>query len=372
MKQPKILFVIDNLSTGGAQRQLVNLAVGLTQRGYKVEIFCYTPGNLLAKPLHDANITVHWHLKQSRYSLDVLFHLRRLLLSGNFDLILSFLSTPNFYSIVATHLVVGKRVPVIVSERSCDLPQGISRTERFVRWFYKFADHIVINSNHQRENFSQRYPGLRKHLSTIYNGYDLNIHFPPLREPHNSQLQMLVIASVSQYKNGLCLIEALNILQTKYNLHPSVTWIGQRVMKGERLAYLREMEQKIQKYRFSERWQWLDQRTDIIQQLHMHDVLIHPSYIEGLPNVVCEALACGRPVIVSDVLDHPRLVQDRQSGYLFNWKSPSNLAEKIQQFHQLSLDERWTMGQHGRRYAESNLSLERFLDEYENLIQCLL
>ena len=40
----KLLFVIDNLSTGGAQRQMVNLGVGLHQLGHQIDFFCYAPG----------------------------------------------------------------------------------------------------------------------------------------------------------------------------------------------------------------------------------------------------------------------------------------------------------------------------------------
>ena len=42
------MFVIDNLSSGGAQRQMANLAAGLVGRGHKVSFFTYAPGDLLA------------------------------------------------------------------------------------------------------------------------------------------------------------------------------------------------------------------------------------------------------------------------------------------------------------------------------------
>ena len=41
----ELLFVIDNLNTGGAQRQIVNLALGMSYLGYQVELFCYAPGD---------------------------------------------------------------------------------------------------------------------------------------------------------------------------------------------------------------------------------------------------------------------------------------------------------------------------------------
>lgn len=364
----KLLFVIDNLSTGGAQRQMVNLAVGLQKCGYQVEFFCYADGDLLAGPLYQAGIPVRWHIKTSRYSFDVILALRKLIRENHYDLALSFLTTPNFYTIIGARMA-GRNLPVVVSERFCDLPGRVSRSERLAREVYRFANHVSVNSHHQCENLAAKYPYLKNRLSTIYNGYDLDTFIPPAQEPLNNPLKIVTIASVSPYKNGLCLIEALHLLKEKYALAPTVDWIGQRVRMGERLEYLNLMEQKIAEYGLGEQWQWLDQRSDIVDQLQQHDLLVHPSFGEGLPNVVCEALSCGRPIVVSNVLDHARLVQDNVSGYLFNVQEPAELAEKIYRFSNLTAEERRSMGQNGRKFAEENLSLARFVNDYDQLFQ---
>jgi len=372
IKKPKYLCVIDNLSTGGAQRQLVNLAVGMKKRGSAVEVFCYSPGDLLAQPLYEMGIPIYWQIKRSRFSLDIITALQRIIKKGQFDLIISFLSTPNFYTILSGKFLGKRKIPIVVSERFCDLPNKITVLDRLPRFLYPLADHIVFNSHHQRLNFENKYSWLKGHITTIYNGYDLQIFAPASSRSNDQSLKILTIASVSRYKNGLCLVEALNILRQQYDLMPVVTWIGQKVMVGDRLAYLREMEEKIHAYHLEAQWHWLDQRTDIVTQLQQHDVLVHPSYGEGLPNVVCEALACGRPVIVSNTLDHPRLVQDGHSGYLFNWKDPGDLAEKIKIFSDLPTEKRLKMGENGRKYAEQNLSLDRYVDEYEHLFLDIL
>jgi glycosyltransferase involved in cell wall biosynthesis len=367
----KFLFVIDNLSTGGAQRQLINLALGLTQRGYQVEVFCYAQGDLLAQPLVNAGIQIHWHFKRSRYSPDVILALRDLINREHYNLVLSFLTTPNSYAILAGQSLRLQRIPVIVSERSSDL-LGVSIIEQFSRQLYRLAAHVVTNSHHQRLNLANKYPWLRDRLSTIYNGFDLNSFFPSAIPPDNHPLKILSIASVSPYKNGLCLVEALNLLKQDHGLFPQVDWIGQLVMKSYRLDALNEIKEAIVRYGLEEQWHWLNQRSDIVDQLHQHDVLVHPSYVEGLPNVVCEALACSLPVIVSNTLDHPRLVQDGQSGYLFDWQNPNDLAQKIKTFSELRLEKRKEMGQKGRWFAEQNLSMSRYVDEYERLFLNIL
>src|SRR5665647_2844797 len=221
----KLLCVIDNLGTGGAQRQILNLAIGLHRAGHDVSMYCYAPGALLAPYLEKEGLGVHVQLKKSRFSLDVIGGLRRFIDEGRF--------------------------------------------------------------------------------------------------------------------------EALDVLRREHGLRPRVSWVGQRMRSGDRGAYLRTMEEEIQRTGISGQWEWLDQRTDIPDLFRQHDVLVHPSYGEGLPNVVCEAMACGRPVILSNVLDHPRLVADGVNGYLFDRHDPAELARKIKQFIALPPDERHRMGQNG-------------------------
>jgi GalNAc-alpha-(1->4)-GalNAc-alpha-(1->3)-diNAcBac-PP-undecaprenol alpha-1,4-N-acetyl-D-galactosaminyltransferase len=365
-----ILFVIDNLSTGGAQRQMVNLALGLHARGHQIEFFCYTPGDLLAHPLKQTGIPITWQFKKSRFSVDVIFSLKANIQSQKYDVILSYLSTPNFYTLIASHLVK-HRPKIVISERWYDPVEGISKLEWSIRQFYRWTDHLVFNSRHQKQTFYKKYPWCRKKISTIYNGYDLKAFYPPASEPENENLKILVIASVSPWKNGLCLIRALNLLRAE-GIKPEVSWIGQRVREGNRLEYLQQMGEEIKTNVLESQWSWYDQRTDILAQMHSHDVLVHPSYGEGLPNVVCEAMACGRPVIVSNALDHSILVRDKDNGYLFDHNDPVDLSNKIKLFSKLSIADRHEMGLRGRAYAETNLSLERFVDDYEKLFYSLV
>jgi GalNAc-alpha-(1->4)-GalNAc-alpha-(1->3)-diNAcBac-PP-undecaprenol alpha-1,4-N-acetyl-D-galactosaminyltransferase len=356
----KILCIIDNLSTGGAQRQMINLSVGLHKRGHCVSIFCYAPGALLAHRLEKEGLNVHVHLKRSRFSLGVIPTLRRRIDQEKFQAVVSFLNTPNFYAILSCGLSK-TRPAVIVSERFCDIPGYPSSVELAVRQLYRFSQKIVVNSHHQRINFLRRYPWMENRVVTIYNGYDLREYVRAEKALKNSQLNILVIASVSRHKNGLCLVRALDILRKKYGLIPRVSWVGERVMHGDRLKYLSAMEDEIKRLEISGQWQWLD-------QLHKHDVLVHPSYGEGLPNVVCEALACGRPVIVSNTLDHPNLVSDGVNGFLFDWRDPDDLARKIKSFDDLSVSERLSIGERGRDFAEKNLSLERYINDFERIL----
>jgi glycosyltransferase involved in cell wall biosynthesis len=368
----RLLFVIDTLDAGGAQRQIVNLALGMQRRGHQVELFAFAPGDLLARPLCQAGIPVVWRLKRSRFSFAVILALREQIRRSGCDLVLAYLPTPNFYAIVAGQLSGRRGVPVVVSERRCDLPQGAQPMERFARQSYRLADRIVANSQQQRDELAARYPWMRARLCTIRNGLDLDLFVPPVAEPDNRPLRAVTISGIAPHKNGLCLIEALRILSERDHLRPCLDWIGKLPAAGKPSAYLARMNQALQDYGLTRQWQWLGQRADIVRQLHEHEVLVHPSYIEGLPNAVCEAMACARPVIASAIPENARLIQPGISGYLFDPADPADLADALKRVAQLSVAERRQMGRNGRRFAEDHLSLHRLVTAYETLFETLL
>ncbi len=55
-------------------------------------------------------------------------------------------------------------------------------------------------------------------------------------------------------------------------------------------------------------------------------------------------MSCARPVIISDTLDHPLLVTPGENGFLFDYRDPADLAEKIKIFASLPLEARREMG----------------------------
>jgi hypothetical protein len=101
----KLLFVIDSFGSGGAQRQMVQLAVGLAEAGHELEFFIYVPSHdHFRRVVEDADILVHEYVKSSRYSLGIVPRLARVMRDGAFDLVLAYLTTPGVYAELAARL----------------------------------------------------------------------------------------------------------------------------------------------------------------------------------------------------------------------------------------------------------------------------
>jgi len=58
-------------------------------------------------------------------------------------------------------------------------------------------------------------------------------------------------------------------------------------------------------------------------------LLVLPSYTEGLPKAVLEAMACGTPVLATTVGAIPDIIKDGETGFLLKNNSPDHIADRI-------------------------------------------
>ena len=106
---------------------------------------------------------------------------------------------------------------------------------------------------------------------------------------------------------------------------------------------------------------------NILDKYQRSSALILPSLYEGFPNVVCEAIACGLPILVSDVCDNSFFV-DYSNGYLFNPNDPLDIANKISSFCQLENEKKYLMSINSRKKAELIFSKERYINSHLKII----
>ncbi len=368
----RLLFAIDNLSSGGAQRQLTSLAIELTRRGHCVEVFVYHADSHFENDLVAAGITVHQHRKRRRFSLSPAWHLRSLFRTGNYELILSFLPVPNTYCLIAA-AGLAQRPKIVVSERSFLRPGMEGVRKAILERFYPRADHITVNSHHMREYYARRYGWGPDRVSTIWNGLDLGrFAATPLARRDDEPLRLLCVGRMVPLKNWHLLVEAVGRLRTEgIDVRVSLAGRTDRMAPAE-ADYFAKIQKSLREFHVEDAWRFLGERTDIAELFATHHVLVHPSTIEGLSNVICESLACGRPAIVGDAFDHRRLIQSGETGWLFDAQSAESLANAIRCLHALPAERLAAMGIAARRFAEEHLTVSRLADEYEALFRRLI
>lgn len=368
----RILLVIDHFGSGGAQRQIVELARGLSRRGHSVEMFAYFPQHGFFRPRLDAErIVVHEYEKGRGFSLGVVRKIAALITQRNVDIVVSYLSSPNIYAELAK--IIAPRAKLVVSERTSHLDDK-SRVSAFLRRaMHALADHVVANSVSQTEWLRRKW-WLKGKVSCIYNGLELRLFATerPLLEPGES-LRLVAVGRIGAEKNAANLIRGLALFHREFGHVPQVSWMGEREGGMLGMSYCRQVDELLDSTpEVRGRWRWLDVASDVQGMLQKHHALIHPSFYEGLPNVVCEALAAGMPVLASDVCDHPRLVADGERGFLFDPDAPASIAAAIAKLVNLAAADWQRLSRNARQFAEAELDVERMVTQYEALFEQVL
>jgi len=108
--------------------------------------------------------------------------------------------------------------------------------------------------------------------------------------------------------------------------------------------------------------EFIGSTRDVPKLLRQSRLLVHASETEGCPNVVMEAMACGRPVVAMEAGDIPVLVEDGKTGFVICQGDEETFGRRVMQL--LSEDEICgSMGLAARVKAEREFGLERLVSE---------
>ena len=110
---------------------------------------------------------------------------------------------------------------------------------------------------------------------------------------------------------------------------------------------------------------------DVASAYRKADICCLPSYYEGTPNALIEAMACGLPAFVSDVSDNARYCIDGRNGFTFNPADNDSVAAALMKLLALGKEGLKAFGAESRRIAEEKLSKERFIGEWLDVLEKL-
>lgn len=356
---------MDSLGPGGAQRQFVGLACLLCKRGYEVMTATYYDHPFYKSILDEADVAYECFNVNSKLSLPKLISgIRRF----KADVLISFQTDPNSIACVAAKAC---GVKLIVSERNTH--QSISFKDRIIFNLYRWADYVVPNSHSEAKFIAEAFPFLKSKVHTITNFVDLQRFHPAERQRENKRMLIMTAASIKSSKNTMAYIKAC--MKAIYmGCNADFVWYGINDRETDIPEYVRYTDEcinMVKKKGFTNRIRLLPKRKDIENAYREADVFCLPSYFEGTPNVICEAMASGLPVIASNVCDNSLYVKSGENGWLFD---PNNIEEMADIIIKATAEEPSVlslMGQNGRRIAEKFCSEEIFVDKYIKLIESL-
>ena len=362
----KILFFINNLGSGGAQRQLVELAKGYKELGYNVKILIYQElwSEYYISHISEFGVTVDG-IYERKY-IKRIWLLRKYLLKNKFDVIISFLETPCFYVEIAGLFI--KRWKLIVGERSADPSKCTRLILRIFIYFHLLSDYIVANSQANIDiikSITRVIP--EKKFRVIYNMYDVNKirreNFEYNIWHENNRFKLLIASSHRYLKNLNGLVEAVNLLEENLKQKLQILWYGSNLFDDS----LYDAKVKITKYHLDSIFEFYEPTLDIYKYMSNADAIGLFSFFEGLPNAICEAMLLEKPVIVTTVSDIPILLKDNVNGFLCNPDDPISIAGALRKVLHCTPEELSLMGANNRQLAQEIFSKEKVLSQYAEL-----
>lgn len=358
----KILCVIDSLGSGGAQRQLVNLAIAFKEKGYEVSFLIYHDEPFYNRVLESYDIPVCL-IKEVSY-IKRIFKMRKFIRSGNYDVVLSFLQAAGFICEISSFPFRSWRL--IVGERSANPAILTSIKLRFFRWFHFLADKIVANSNANIKIIKKANPLLsEKKLHVIHNFVDFE-KWKPNKEiyqfRHNKKFNLIVVASHQYLKNLNGLVEAVNLLNYNEKQQLVIHWYGSERSDKSKLVAL----EKIKKYGLTQNFNFYEPTLEITTKVNEADALGLFSFYEGLPNVVCEAMVNSKPIISSAISDVPLFLNE---NFTFNPKDIRDISQKIKFL--LDADENTLngIGESNRKVALEYFNKDSIVNDYLSVMK---
>lgn len=354
----KIITIIESIGSGGAERQLTGLAVLLKKQGYDVEVWYYVKDEFYMSFLQKNNVNVRF-LSDATNRYYRLFALKKHLHSFNPDVVISYSTSSSMITCLLKRL--GARFYLLVSERNTT--QKTDFRERLKFFLYKWADYIVPNSYSQGNYIKKFFPNLSSKTTIITNFVDTN-YFSPLEEKEkNPKCKMICVGRVFPQKNVLLFLEVVKVLKEK-GVKLSIDWYGRT--EGE---YAEQCINKLEALQLNHFFSFKGAVEDIRDEYRKADVFCLPSLYEGFPNVLCEAMSCGLPVLCSRVCDNPNIAKEGDNGYLFDPENVVDMATAILSFLKLDDDSRKVMGQRSREIALSLFSSDVFVKKYLDIIR---
>jgi glycosyltransferase involved in cell wall biosynthesis len=322
----KVLFLVRDLAIGGSQRQLAILAAGLARRGHDVMVAVLYAGGALEHLLGDSGARLLTAGKSSRWrAVAPLARLRRVLLSERPDVLYAFLPTQTTLAAlllprrVKTKLVFGLRAAGVRLDRYDALSALMYRSEV---WLARRADLIVANAHAVRTDAIGR--GLpADRIVVVPNGIDTDAMRPDaaagssLRRMWRIPDDAFVIGCVARLD---AMKDHANLLKAAASFtrnHPDAHFV---CVGGGPSSYTDELKALANSLGLRGRVVWAGEIDDVKAAYNSFNIAtLSSSFGEGFPNAIGEAMACGVPVVATNIGDARSIV-----GELGEIVPPSN------------------------------------------------
>lgn len=325
----KILFYINAIHDGGAERVMINLAKYFSDTGYEtilVTSFRDTweykiEGNVKRLTLEENEI------KQGKIKRNFsrIIKLRDILKKEKPDVAVSFMAEPNFRLLIAS---LGLNVKTIVSVRNDPNKEYAGKIGKFVgKWILPIADGCVFQTKEAQEWFPER---LQRKSTIIFNAVKEEF-FHIERKPVAGEI--ITCGRLEAQKNHKLLIDAFAEV-VKEHPYAKLKIYGEGSLRNV-------LQEQINKLGLQDKAFLMGATNDVAKALQTADLFVLSSDYEGMPNALMEAMAAGVPCISTDCpCGGPRELFREQKEWLFPVRGKERLVHLMDSFFKSNKESR--------------------------------
>jgi glycosyltransferase involved in cell wall biosynthesis len=367
----RLLHLITTLEVGGAEMALVRLVTRLDPGRFSSAVVAMVDGGSLARQLEASGVETHTLHDARAARFSTVWRLGRIIRRVRPTVLQTWLYHADLLGLVAGRAL---GVPAVAWNIRCsDLDW--SHHARSLYWLRSLLARlsrgpqaVVVNSEAGRQLHEQL--GYRpRRWALIPNGFDTDLFTPS--ESHRSAVRLElgiagdapVVGHVARYhpmKDHRTFLAAMaRVAETRAELR--VVLAGRGVDGGNR-----ELRRAIAEERLEGRVVLAGETAQPARLLAAVDVTVSSSsYGEGFPNIVAESMACGVPVVGTDVGDTARIIG--RDGRVVGRRDAAALSEAVEWLLARPLAERVAMGRAARERIVRDFSLEAVVGRYEQL-----
>lgn len=243
------------------------------------------------------------------------------------DTTVSFFAVPT--GIFALYLKMKYKIPYILSLRGGDVPGFLPKNLKYhhilsaplTRVIWKRSLDIVANSKGLQELAKKTAHRLGMDVKYIPNGVNDNEFFPDPEKASSLKLKLIFVGRLTEQKGVTFLIQAIQAL--KGAVQCDIVGDGPLRESLENEVNDRGLKDSITFHG------WIA-RSELATFYQKADVFVLPSYEEGMPNVILEAMASGLAIVATDIGGNEELVDQGVNGFLYT--DHSQLASLLQKF----------------------------------------
>jgi glycosyltransferase involved in cell wall biosynthesis len=374
----KILYLLPTLASGGTERQAAELVRHLDRERFEpVVVVMYGLDRVPVEiSIGDARMISLRKPLGKLGNLVALFRLWRLILRERPAVVQSFLRHADLYARIAGALALHRRIVTSLRTRIGGFWSVPWQWTERILWHGSVR--IVSNSKTAAREAETLLHIPASRLVVIPNGVDLERFHPGMdwRAPRTafgltpSDLVFGMIARYSPVKDHATLLTAVAQMKNSgyWPEFARLILVGGTTFADAR----REVDDRIREFGLEGNVLAMGVMADVERAYAALDWLILPSRFEGFPNSVLEAMACEKPVIVSDAANAEQIVVEGETGWEFPAGDVLALIERLRRAIAMPPEKRVAMGRAARSLVEGQYSTRLMTRKYESLYEELI